>query len=394
MAPVLQKQMNNAKSQASDWRQYSLYPGGFTDGNRVTLLIDGNQSFSAMLDAISNAQSTILMESYIFNNDQTGRIFRDTLSFKARSGVQVFLMVDGVGTVNVPYSFFESLIDSNVNFFIYHPVVPWKRGFNILRRNHRKLLVVDGRIGFAGGLNIADEWRDTESGGEGWHDIHIKIEGPAVNELSRLSMATWRKYKKIHFDNRLFMPKIFPEGDTLAEVVGSYEKKKRKAIRKSYYHAIKKAVDYIYIANAYFLPDYGFRMALKKAVKRGVDVRVMVPAHGDIYMVEMASRAIYGSLLKNGIKVYLWKEAILHAKIAIIDDMWATVGSYNLDRRSLAMNLEANINIAGKIFAGRLRQVFERDLKSCRELDLKSWKKRYWILKLVEKFFFMFRKFL
>jgi len=276
----------------------------------------------------------------------------------------------------------------------YHPVVPWRRGFNLLRRNHRKLLVVDGRIGFAGGINIGDEWLPRQDGGLGWHDVHVRIEGPAAWDLARLSLATWSHHGELKTPDIQNGRLLEPRGNVLAAVIGSKERRRRKTILHAYQHAIKRARSYIYIANAYFLPDLGFRRALANAVSRGVEVRVMVPQRGDVYGVQMASQAIFSKLLRQGIRVFLWKDAVLHAKTAVIDDIWSTVGSFNLDRRSWAMNLEVNVNIADATFARQLRDMFVDDMGNCEELTLESWRRRPLLQRFIEKFFYLFRKFM
>jgi len=361
-------------------------------GNRVTLLVDGEEAYPAMLEAIASARQTVLMDSYIFRDDTAGRIFAAALAERAQAGVRVHLTVDAVGTINVPEEFFADLRRANVAVLEYHPVAPWRRGFGLLRRNHRKLLVVDGRIGFAGGINIGGEWLSQSLGGQGWHDIHIRVEGPAVRELSRLSMATWQRHTDLTFDPRLFSPEIAAVGDTGVGIVSSRERKKRRSIRSAYLLAIRHAKRYVYIANAYFIPDRGLRRALRNAVRRGVDVRVMVPACGDILPVQLASQALFGHALRSGLRVFLWQGAMLHAKTAVIDDQWATVGSFNLDHRSWSMNLEVNVNVVEPKFAVRLREVYERDEALCEELTRVAWRARPPWKRLIERFFFLFHR--
>jgi cardiolipin synthase len=187
------------------------------------------------------------------------------------------------------------------------------------------------------------------------------------------------------------LPEVERVGSTFANIIGSRERKKRRVIRQSYLHAIRNAERYIYIANAYFLPGRGFRRALRNAVKRGVDVRVMVPARGDILPVQLASQALYGPLMRAGIRVFLWHQAVLHAKTAVIDDQWSTVGSFNIDHRSWAMNLEVNVNVVGPEFAGQLREVFESDQSACEELTPVVWRRRPILLRLLEGFCYLFR---
>lgn len=377
---------------ASPPTRYCLFPDSMVAGHSVELLVDGERAYASMLTAIASARRTILMDSYIFNDDAIGRRFADALRERAREGIAVYLIVDGVGTINVPGSFFDEMRSDGVSVLEYRPVAFWRKGWGILRRDHRKLLVVDGRVGFAGGLNVGDEWVPEDEGGQGWHDIHVRVLGPAVRDLSLLAMATWRTQAGVELDQRAFLPEAEEAGETLVNIIGSRERTKRKSIMHAYLHAIKNARDYIYIANAYFIPGAGFRRALANAVKRGVDVRVMLPANGDIFPAKMASQALYSRLMRRGIKLFLWQGAVLHAKTAVIDDHWVTVGSYNIDRRSWAMNLEVNVNILDDGFAAGMKKLFHQDQERCVELELEQWRRRPLLQKLVERFFFQFRK--
>ncbi len=388
------REINTSRKQQvkGSWARYCLYQDILSDSHDVILLIDGAQAFPSMIEAIEGASKTILMDSYIFNDDSVGKMFASALGERAKAGVAVYLIIDGFGTINVPASFFDDLRDWGVKVLEYRPVAPWRKGWGILRRNHRKLLVVDGRIGFLGGINIGDEWLPVDRKGQGWHDIHVRVSGPRVRDLSKLSMATWRVHGGVILDPRLFLCDVEPAGLTRIGIVGSRERKKRKMIRRSYLHAIRNAREYIYIANAYFIPGLGFRRALRNAVKRGVDVRVMVPAHGDILPVQLAGQVLFGRLMRRGIKLFLWRETVLHAKIAVIDDVWATVGSFNIDRRSWSMNLEVNATIVDRAFAMKLKAVFEKDQEKCEELDRVKWRRRPWFQRLMERFFYQFRK--
>ena len=381
-------------SEAPDfpWASYCRFPKALVPRNRASLLVDGPEAFPRMLQAIAGAKRSVLMASYIFNDDEIGRRFFFALAKKAKSGVPVYLIVDGVGTLAVPSEFFFELEAAGVNVLIYRSVAPWRPSFGFLRRDHRKLLAVDGRVGFAGGLNIGDQWLPEDSGGLGWHDIHLEIEGPAARDLARQAVWTWKVHSKKGLDERLLWQQAEPAGDDYVGVVGSRERKKRKAIRQSYLQAIKTARSYIYIANAYFLPDQGLRRALKNAVKRGVDVRVMVPSKGDILPFQLASEAFWGRALRYGIRIFRWQGAMLHAKTAVIDDQWATVGSFNLDHRSWSMNLEVNVNVVGPRFARELRSVFSRDQERCLELTREEWRGRPWHLRVAQDFFYMWRK--
>jgi len=374
------------------WGRYCAYPATMEGGNTVELLVDGQEAYPAMLEGISKARKSILMGSYIFNNDEVGEQFSHALCEAARRDVKVYLIVDGVGTWHVPSEFFQEMEESGVHVLVYRSPAPWRRSFGLLRRDHRKLLVIDGEVGFAGGLNIGAEWLPRQSGGRGWHDLHLKIVGPAARELSKLAMSTWHIHADIVLDSRLFLPEVSPAGLEFVNIIGSRERKKRKVIRRSYLTAIRQARHYIFIANAYFLPDLGFRRALGNACRRGVDVRVMVPEKGDILAVQLASQSLYSRLLKAGIRVFLWRSAVLHAKSATIDGEWATVGSFNIDHRSWTMNLEVNINAVGPNLSERLKSVFLEDQEHCKELALTEWRKRPILQRIVERFCFLFSK--
>jgi cardiolipin synthase len=213
-----------------------------------------------------------------------------------------------------------------------------------------------------------------------------------VKTLSRLSSGTWQSHADRELRPRLFSPEVEAVGDTDVSIVGSRERKKRRSIRGTYLCAIKQARRYVYIANAYFIPDRGLRRALRNAARRGVDVRVMVPARGDILPVQLASQALLGHALRSGLRVFQWQGAMLHAKTAVIDDEWATVGSFNLDHRSWSMNLEVNVNVVEKEFALQLREVFERDEARCVELSREVWRARPLWRRLVGRFFFLFHR--
>ncbi len=374
------------------WMEYCRYPDALNAGNTIELLVDAVQAYPAMLDGINRAERTVLMDSYIFHDDAAGKLFSEALKKSARRGISVYLIVDGVGTLHVPTNFYSAMEEEGVKVLVYRSPAPWRRSSGILRRDHRKLLVVDGRVGFAGGLNIGEEWLSMEMGGKGWHDIHVRVEGPAVRELAKLPVATWRIHAGVELDQQLFLPEVEPAGPEHVSIISSRERKKRRAIRQSYLQAIRNAKEYIYIANAYFLPDLGFRRALKNACKRGVDVRVMVPRQGDILPVQLASEALFGRLMRAGVRIFRWRDAVLHAKTAVIDGQWATVGSFNIDHRSWTMNLEVNVNSVGPALSTRLYDVFLADQDRCDELTRGEWRRRSWFTRLVQRFCYQFRK--
>lgn len=376
------------------WAPYTRYKRQLFPGNLTTLLVDGAEAYPAMLEAIESATRIVLMDSYIFAADAAGRVFKDALVRKARSGVPVYLTVDGVGVLSEPAGFFADMREAGVHVLVYRSVKPWRRSFGLLRRNHRKLLVVDGRIGFCGGINVGHEWLPHNQGGQGWHDLHVRIEGPAVKQLARLALSTWDIHADQQINPHLALPQVDQVGAEYVSILGSKEFKNRHTIRQAYLHALRAARRYVYIANAYFLPERGLRRALRNACQRGVDVRIIVPSTSDILAVQLASQAMYGPLMRSGVRIFTWSGPMMHAKSAVVDDEWATVGSFNFDHRSWRMNLEVNATVAGRGFASEVRQVFLKDLTQCHELDRAQWIRRPIWIKALEWLFFRFRRFL
>src|SRR3989338_5902897 len=357
------------------------------NGNRVTLLKDGKEAFPSMISAIEGASSTINLETYMLRSDRTGWRFGEILAKKSSEGVEVNIIYDSLGSLDCGEDFLQFLQSRGINILEYNPIAPWKKGWRWLKRNHRKILVVDGRIGFTGGINIADDYADPSEGGKGWRDTHIKIEGPAVRELQRLFLSTWKKSA----GEKKYFPYLGEAGDTPVQIVGSREIRNRKAIKKAYINAIKNAKQSIYLTNAYFIPDRGILRAIWNACKRGVEIVLILPGISDVKVVQYASRSLYSRLLSQGVKIYEREGKVLHSKTAVIDGEWSTIGSYNMDHRSYLYDLEVNAIIYGKEFGEKLKAVFMDDLKDCSKIELDRWKERPLKDKLIEKFCFRFR---
>ena len=357
------------------------------NGNRVTLLKDGREAFPSMISAIEGASSTINLETYMLRSDRTGWRFGEILAEKSSEGVEVNIIYDSLGSLDCGEDFLQFLQSRGINILEYNPIAPWKKGWRWLRRNHRKILVVDGRVGFTGGINIADDYSDPSEGGKGWRDTHIKIEGPVVRELQRLFLSTWKKSA----GERKYFPYLEESGDTPVQIVGSREIRNRKAIKKAYINAIKNAKQSIYLTNAYFIPDRGILRAIWNACKRGVEIVLILPGVSDVKVVQYASRSLYSRLLSQGVKIYEREGKVLHSKTAVIDGIWSTIGSYNMDHRSYLYDLEVNAIIYGREFGEKVKTVFMDDLKDCRKIELDKWKERQLKEKLIEKFCFRFR---
>ena len=356
-------------------------------GNKVTLLIDGAATYAAMFEAIQNAKNFINFETFIFEDDEVGKRFSDLLIRKSAEGVQVNLIYDSFGSSNTPVSFFQRLRDGGVQVLEFNPVNPWKvlagRKWSLRHRDHRKILVVDGAIAFTGGVNISAVYSGSsavryrrEKKDEPWRDTHIRIEGPAALRLQWLFMKTWERQKGPTLANRDYFPYVKQAGDTLVRVVGSLPGESNRLIFMMYIAAITHAENSIYLTTPYFVPDDQLLKALTDAAARGVDVKILLPGYSDSALVFYASRHYYDRLLKAGVQLFERRGGMLHAKTAVIDDVWSTVGSSNLDNESLLTNDEANAVILGRDFADSMQAMFERDLEDSDQISRKEWEKR------------------
>jgi cardiolipin synthase len=347
---------------------YAASEATITLGNRVKLLLGGEEAYPAMLAAIAGARREVLLESYIIAPDETGRGFIDALVAAVGRGCDVRLIYDAVGSWSLPREWMVAFELAGGHALGYRPVAPWRRRWGLWRRNHRKVLVVDGQAGFVGGINLADEYDARTPAGRAWRDLHVRVEGPAVAQLGQLVMRTWnREVPRTHrtqWQRQEIAP--FADGVPMA-VVGNRETRHRLLIRQSFIYAVAQARRSILLANPYFLPDRQVARALRAAARRGVDVRVVVPAGSDVPLVDLAARHTFPRLLKAGIRIAEWP-GMMHAKAAAVDGMWATVGSYNFDRRSLRFNLEVTANVFDPAFAATLEARLREDFQAAREL--------------------------
>lgn len=347
--------------------------------NVVSLLKDGYQAYPAMLAAIAAAKSTVCLETYILRDDELGMRFVEALIERAQAGVEVLLMFDYWGS-DVSEETLADLRSARVKLLVFRP---WRylgslsRAWSkVKRRNHRKSLVVDGHVAFTGGLNISNDYAAVVDGGAGWRDTHVRITGPEAHTLERLFLGTWLEHKGPQFDTARFRRNL-SVGCTELRIVGNGFALDRKGIRRAYEEAFARATRRIDVTNAYFLPPAKLVKALVNAARRGVRVAVILAATTDVKLVLYAARGLYPRLLKNGIEVYEWANGrVLHAKTAVVDSTWATVGSSNLDPLSLRQNLEVNAIITEPHFAAALERMFLEDLAQCQRVtlaDVKSW---------------------
>ncbi|MFO7155432.1 MAG: cardiolipin synthase ClsB [Pseudomonadota bacterium] len=340
--------------------------------HRLSLLRDGEQAYPSMLEAIASARSHICLETYIFRADRTGRRFARALAERARAGVEVNVIVDAWGSP-LPGGFVRRLQRAGVRILHYNPVrLSWRalrtRFARFFRRNHRKVLVVDNRVGFTGGLNIADDYASERDGGQGWRDTHLRIEGPAVAELLYIFRRTWEKEGGPPLDESRYRNEA-RRPDPKVRVLASDIRRGRRMIKDAFLQAMRQARERIWITSAYFLPTRKMLKALCGAAQRGVDVRVIVAGTTDVIPARYAAQSYYPRLLKSGVRVYEWVGTVLHAKTALVDRDWATVGSSNLDALSLRKNLEVNAFVEDRAFNEVLARLFEEDLENCVEIE-------------------------
>ena len=354
-------------------------------GNQVDLLFDGPQTLGAMTAAISAAKDSINLETYIFDPDALGTAFADLLIRKQREGVRVNVLYDCVGTLGTPEAFFTRMREAGIHLCPFHPVNPLARlgRWRINHRDHRKILVVDGTIGFTGGANISGTYghgslfhrKSKKPTTLGWRDTHLRIEGPAVAALQLLFLETWYGQSPEELEARAYFPPIPAAGGTTVRVLGS-QPGSNFEIYRAYVEAFDHATRSIHLTAAYFVPDPQTIDALSAAARRGVEVQLVLTHVTDSSLVHHASQSYYRDLLRAGIRVYQLNSSVLHAKTAVIDGRWSTVGSTNMDMRSFLFNKEVNVVVLGEAFGLQMETAFREDLKNSTEVTEKAWAQR------------------
>ena len=363
----------------------SVTDSPLTKGNKVTLLIDGPATYAAMFKAIQNANDHINLETFIIEDDAMGRKFSDLLLQKQAQGVQVNIIYDSVGSLGTPTAFFQRLRDGGIRVVEFNPINPFKARKKWLLTNpdHRKILITDGRIAITGGINISSVYSTRLSGrkkakGEPlpWRDTDVQIEGPAVAEFQKLFLETWRKQEGPELSGRTYFPDLKEAGNALVRVVGSTPGQDNRITFIVYVSAITFAEHSIHMTNAYFIPDGQILDAFMDAARRGVDVKIIVTASTDSKLAMHAQRYTYSRLLKAGVKIYERRDVLLHAKTAVIDGVWSTVGSTNMDYWSLLSDDEVNAVVLNREFAIEMEKMFDGDLAQSDPIRWEQWKRR------------------
>ena len=348
-----------------------------TTNNRLEVLNDGEQTFTSLIEALRQARSFIHLEYYIFENDTLGGEIAEILKEKARAGVEVRFIYDDVGSWNLKRSFIRSLREAGVQVHCFMPVVfPWLTS-KINYRNHRKIVVIDGEVGYTGGLNIADRYLHGTKYGP-WRDTHLKIEGTAVHMLQLTFLTDWYFATGIQLQakEKYLAVRDTVVGHTAVQIATPGPDSDRAAITQASFAAITKAVDHIYISTPYFMPGESLLTALKVAALSGVDVRIMLPSRSDSKIVYWASRSYITELLEARIKVYLYTEGFNHSKIMTIDSHFSSIGTANMDNRSFEDNFEVTALMYDREVTDRIELRFLHDLEGCERLTRRRWANR------------------
>lgn len=361
-------------------------------GNRLTLLQNGPDTYAAMFAAIAHATDSINLETYIFDDDASGQRFAELLLERQAAGVQVNIIYDSFGGVLTPPDFFARLAAGGIHVLEFNPMNPLNGNTGVWlpnNRDHRRQLVIDGRMAFTGGINISDTYSSSPAGlrarrhaahatdaGAGWRDTHVQIEGPVVAEFQKLFMETWARQRGASLAARDYFPALPPAGEEIVRAIGSTPEDPQSLIWLTLMSAISHARYSVHLTIAYFAPDTQLVDALVAAAQRGVEVSLILPSYSDSWAIFAVGRSHYTRLLENGVKIHQRRGALMHAKTACIDGVWSTVGSTNLDWRSFLHNDEINAVVIGRAFATQMEAMFEQDLRESETMDLVTWRRR------------------
>lgn len=372
-------------------REEAIVGSPLTTGNQVHLLQDGPATYQAMYAAILAARDHINMETYILDDDEVGQRFAQALIARQREGVQVNLIRDSVGTLTTPTAFFQQLLDNDVNVLEFNPINPLmaRKEWTLNQRDHRKLLIVDGHTAFLGGINISGVYSGSSfrhrsrskahsaaDGNVAWRDTDLKLHGPVVAELQKLFLATWEKQSGVPLTGKNYFPSLPHDGPHVVRAIGSSPDEPFSLIYATLISAISSAEASVHLTNAYFVPDPQLLDALEAAAARGVEVTLILPSQTDSWLVFHAGRNYYDRLLRAGVNIHERQGVILHSKTALIDGVWATVGSTNLDWRSFLHNYELNAVVLGPDFGQQVKAMFDKDLAASETITLEQWQRR------------------
>jgi cardiolipin synthase A/B len=353
-------------------------------GNKITPLQNGDEIFPAMLKAIRAAQQTIDFETYIYWSGHSGEDFAKALIERVQAGVKVHLMLDWLGSEKMSPQLLNQMKNAGVEIERYH-ALHWYSFGKLNNRTHRKVLIVDGTIGFTGGVGIADQWSGHAQDPDHWRDMHFQIEGPVVAQFQAAFLDNWMTTTGRVLTGEKYFPLLPPAGDLKMHMFMSSPAGGSESMRLMYLMAITAAEESIDIEAAYFIPDTLMSRELIKARKRGVRIRILLPdKHIDSETVRIATKRGWGPLLESGVEIHEYETTMLHCKMLIFDHHMVSVGSTNFDMRSFELNDEASLNVYDARFAQEMTAVFEEDLKASMPYDFLKWQQRPWLEKIAE----------
>ena len=356
-----------------------------TEGNRVEELVNGVNIFPAMLRAIRGAQKTISLETYIWKSGKLSDELITALSERARAGVKVHCLADGLGCIGMKIEDMNRLKQSGARFVVYARDRWYKIKPNVNHRTHRKLLIIDGRVGFTGGACLADDWLGNADSPKLWRDTHYRLEGPAVKQMQGIFVENWLQTTGEVLEGPDYFPiDVRPAGSCLAQCFKTSPKDEKESGRLVHLFSIAAARKNVRLGHAYFVPDKLAVQTLLDARKRGVSIEVIVPARNDSAIGRAASRSRWQKLAEAGVKFYAYEPALYHCKVMIVDDVWVSAGSMNFDDRSFQLNDEANFNVLNQAFAAAQTRVFEEDKAKSRLITATELSERPWVQKLAD----------
>jgi cardiolipin synthase len=362
-----------------------MFGPGLVPGNRVQALVNGDRFFADMLKSIRAAEKSITFESYIWWSGDIGAEFTKALIERAQAGVKVHLLFDALGSGKIDEDAVKAMTAAGVEVARYNPW-RWNTLAQINNRTHRKIMVVDGRVGYTGGAGIGDDWRGDARNPKEWRDTHFRIEGPVVNQIQAAFIENWIEVTGRVLHGAEYFPQLRPAGDQSAQFIVTSPGGGSESMQLMYLVSIAAAAKSIKLSAAYFVPDGVEVRALAAAAKRGARVQLIVPGpETDSPLVRRASRSTWGELLRAGVEIHEYQPTFFHCKVMIVDDLWVSVGSTNFDARSFSVNDEANLNVYDAGFAAEQARIFEADLKRSKRVSLEEWENRPWAEKLWER---------
>lgn len=369
----------------------ALLGPSFLEGNEVVVLTNGSEIFPVMLKAIKEAKQTITFETFIYWTGNIGEEFAEALSERASAGVNAHVLLDWLGSIKMEQSQLDKMLKAGVEIQRYHKP-HWSHLPRLNNRTHRKLLIIDGKLGFTGGVGIADQWLGNAQNPSEWRDTHFQVRGPVVGQMQAVFMDNWIKAEGKVLHDLKYFPALKKTGSLPAQMFSSSPSGGGDSMQLMYLMAITAAQESIYLSSAYFVPDELSTNALIAAAKRGVKISIITPGkHIDTDLVRKASRANWGTMLKADIQIAEYSPTMYHCKILIIDSLFVSVGSTNFDTRSFRLNDEANLNVVDKNFAKVLIKTFNEDWAKSHHMTLKEWSQRAWQEKLLEKGSLLFK---